>query len=800
VTLQQAIDLSYIHSREYQFAIEDLYLTALAVTQEQFNLGVRYLGPGVRVPGATASVTDNPGGPDTVGFSPRFGAAQLLPAGTQLAVELANNTLWLFGGGTSSSASTLAFSLTQPLLFRAGRKVVLEALTQSERNVLYSARDLARFRQTLFTGVASEFLRIQQQLQLIRNTEGNIQRLQEQIKIRREQDDQTPQVVKWDLARLPDDATIPESIADSLSHDDRIGVLVWDGYEMTKEQQVAVLSVSQDEIYQAAAKDLIQQRFIRVTSLPAAQLATQLNSQRNSLEDQRRQLADSTDRFKINLGLPPNIDMSLDDSLLFQFELIDPNLYELDSGFQQLMEERGQQLIIDSADIDELGEDALVSEVRMFASDLLALNSRLAEQVQQVEQEFIPVDKLLADSAESASSTTERRRRFRTDEERTRVERDVTRDRGQFDRTHQDFLSRSETLQMLAAAVSAEGFPQSLDTDSDGVVSEDELPQRWREFRGQSDVVASELSYRQVVLEATQGLLQLRENIPIAVRSLQVFQAGLRVEQIALNRFVLPGSGEFPAIDEVVRIGLERRHDLMNQRALVMDARRAVEVAASDLEATLDVTVAGTVGTLATSRKPFDFDDSAAGYTAGLALDTPADKLAERNIYNAALISYQRSRREYMALEDEVKDQIRTSWRQLKVSEERLEIDRQAVRVAALQLDIAAQPASSRNTSTNALDLLNALESVLGAQNSLLGDWITWEISRLNIYRDMGIMQLDERGLWIDPFYAQPIASPSDGETDVPPPLPPPTPSATDTQSDVAIPVSPSDTDTGDQE
>ncbi len=252
VSLHQAVGLTYIHSRTYQTAIEDLYLTALAVTEEQFNLGVRYIGTSGRVPGLDAGVTDNPGGDNTVNLDPRFGVSQLLPAGGQLAVELANNTLWLFGGGTSSSATSLAFSLTQPLLYRAGRKVVLEALTQAERNVLYSARDLARFRQTLFTGTTADFLAIQLQLQAIRNLEGNIRRVEDQIKIRRAEDQKAPKTISWPLLDMPADDEIPESLAGQLVYDRPHNSLRWTG-AMTEQQIEEILAVSSDPRYQAAA-------------------------------------------------------------------------------------------------------------------------------------------------------------------------------------------------------------------------------------------------------------------------------------------------------------------------------------------------------------------------------------------------------------------------------------------------------------------------------------------------------------------------------------------------------------------
>jgi hypothetical protein len=107
-----------------------------------------------------------------------------------------------------------------------------------------------------------------------------------------------------------------------------------------------------------------------------------------------------------------------------------------------------------------------------------------------------------------------------------------------------------------------------------------------------------------------------------------------------------------------------------------------------------------------------------------------------------------------MLLEDQIKQQVRQSWRQLQTQEYRVQIDRTTVRNAALQYDSASLQAAG-TAQTNALSLVNALSSVLNAQNSLVSDWVTYETNRLNIYRDMGIMEIDPRGVWTDPFYQQ---------------------------------------------
>ncbi|MDB4439988.1 hypothetical protein N9153_03590, partial [Planctomicrobium sp.] len=43
--LTQAVELAQIHDRDYQFELEDLFLNALDVTFERYQLGIRYLEP-----------------------------------------------------------------------------------------------------------------------------------------------------------------------------------------------------------------------------------------------------------------------------------------------------------------------------------------------------------------------------------------------------------------------------------------------------------------------------------------------------------------------------------------------------------------------------------------------------------------------------------------------------------------------------------------------------------------------------------------------------------------------------------
>jgi hypothetical protein len=231
-------------------------------------------------------------------------------------------------------------------------------------------------------------------------------------------------------------------------------------------------------------------------------------------------------------------------------------------------------------------------------------------------------------------------------------------------------------------------------------------------------------------------------------QGLQVIEIGLRVELITLEPFNMD-------ITEAVRIGLDNRLDLMNERAFVMDTRRLMEVRSNELEAVLNVVVDGDVSTPLGKNRPLDFRGSQASLRAGVEFTAPLSLVQQRNAYRESQINYQRQRRTFMEAQDNIKFDIRRSWRQLNVLRQNFETSRVQIRLAALQYDSAVEATSdpAQAGRNQGLNLLNALSSVLDAQNSLISNWVNYEQNRLNIYRDMGIMEIDANGIWEDDFY-----------------------------------------------
>lgn len=738
LSLAQAIELANIHSRDYQTQIENVYLSALQLTFDQFQFNVRYLGLGNREPTGAATYTALPSGgagrSENLGFTSRFGVSQLLPTGGQWVVEMANNTLWLFSGGNeTSSASILSYSLVQPLLLGAGRKIVLENLTLSEREVLYDLRTLARYRKLFFADTVAAgqggggggggatnvsgtavigttasaagvgYLGLLQQTQQIRNQRDNIQGLYVQTERQRELISQTP-FRRLPAGAIPGELVFPAALTEKIEYLPASRLLRWkDTQPMTVAEQEQLLALSEDENYRLAVRGLFDQLRTGVITTDTLQLATRLTQQENQLRNLERNYGDALDRYKIFLGLPTDMQVTLDMSLLKQFELIDPRISQLEMDVLTFADQMA--LVSD--------EDPPLAELRLAAERLKELMADVnTGGIQLIEEDFQRV----------AANSAQRLAKLKFDKSRSLVEYALERDRVIFRTIRGTFEFTSQQLAKLRERMTGKELT---------------------------------LADRKTILIA---MRDAREELFTIVQNLRVVQVGLRAELITLPDFDM-------SQESVVAIALENRMDLMNSRGRVMDTRRAMEVAANRLEAVLNLVAEGDVRTPAEGNHPLDFRAARSSFRFGVQMTAPLDQVAERNAYRAALVSYQRARRDYMRIEDQVKFDVRTTWRQLNVARLNFETSRKNLRQAALQLDIvvanANNPSSQQvgraggttSTGNTGLNLLNALNSVLQAQNDLIQSWVDYERNRINIHRDMDIMVIDERGLWVDPVY-----------------------------------------------
>jgi hypothetical protein len=237
----------------------------------------------------------------------------------------------------------------------------------------------------------------------------------------------------------------------------------------------------------------------------------------------------------------------------------------------------------------------------------------------------------------------------------------------------------------------------------------------------------------------------------------------------------------------VVQAGLSNRLDLMNVRGQVVDAWRQLAVFANALLGTFNVQYSLSSTTPAGLAQPLNFSSS--GTTNQLILNTqlPIVRKSERNSYRASLINYQRARRILQRAEDEVMFDVRGEVRQLRQQADSYAIQQRLVELSYMTVENALdtflappQPVAAGqqavDSATRAASLTNQLitaqTTLYNAQFAMTTIWITYLNTRLQLYRDMELMQLDENGAWIDDVGTcrcppEETATPADGKTPV---------------------------------
>ena len=247
-----------------------------------------------------------------------------------------------------------------------------------------------------------------------------------------------------------------------------------------------------------------------------------------------------------------------------------------------------------------------------------------------------------------------------------------------------------------------------------------------------------------------QRLAEIVEQLSDLMLQLSLIQAAARLDTVPLTWVDLSS-------EEAFRIARANRPDWMNARASLVDTWRQIEVTANDLMAGVTVTFSGDINTV--DNNPVKFRGSTGQLRAQLQFDAPLTRLAERNVYRTAQITYEQARRQYYAFEDLVNEVLRSELRDIRVSQLDFELRRAAVLVAIIQLDLTRlsllRPPRPGETSqlgaTTARDLLQASSALLSAQNAFLTAWLNYEVQRMNLDFDLGTMRLDDKGMWIDP-------------------------------------------------
>lgn len=199
-----------------------------------------------------------------------------------------------------------------------------------------------------------------------------------------------------------------------------------------------------------------------------------------------------------------------------------------------------------------------------------------------------------------------------------------------------------------------------------------------------------------------------------------------------------------------IKLALDNRVDLKVAEGEVYDAQRSVVVAADALRAELTFFGSADWG----GRRDIssaDSDDAGlradeAVYSGLLTLDLPVERTEESINYRNSYIELEQSVRDVQILEDRIKTEIINTLRDMLEARENLYIQAKSVyvaqkRVKSVNMFLEAGRAEIR-------DLLEAQDALLSAQNALTSAVVNYRIAELSIQRDMGVLKIDDKGLW----------------------------------------------------
>ncbi len=454
-----------------------------------------------------------------------------------------------------------------------------------------------------------------------------------------------------------------------------------------------------------------------VAQIQVDQIFQEYQNGRLALLAAEQNLAASLDQFKFQLGLPSWVPFEIDESLLEQFELVDPRLVEVQDQSQKLYE-----MLLQYTPTEATRDELPPYQVLVDAfEEYLKLHDQAAALLPDVKSDLQKWQARLKSSDPDQLSLSD-----------------------QIDYKQQvDLASRiASTVSLLENGFGKrEEFDRALKKSIEKYHDKPSLVDHIRNEQEESAPQATKpeiLAWR-TLYKAIGG--PLREEIS----NLFIAQTQIRLFLIDIDKL---------EIDEkaAVTFAHQNRLDQMNRSAQVMDAFRKIEVAADALQSDLNVTGQLGLGTDPSKNNAFRLDSSANTYRAGVQFDGPLNRLNERNVYRATQIAYQQATRNYVAGKDTIANEVRSSLRQIELRRLNFQIARQQLVAATRQVDqaqIALRNSLDSNTNLTR-DLLQSLQVLLNAKNNLIFNWIDYKIAKIRLFTVLELLYLDDNGTWMN--------------------------------------------------
>ena len=212
----------------------------------------------------------------------------------------------------------------------------------------------------------------------------------------------------------------------------------------------------------------------------------------------------------------------------------------------------------------------------------------------------------------------------------------------------------------------------------------------------------------------------------------------------ALQELGKIGPKKIPVAEsEALAVAMETRPDVLREGAAVRDAERDVEIAADAFLPALDVTL----GISAAGTEPHRADRVGFHrHTRGVSttLDYDLDQTDNRDAYRNTLLAQDAARRSYQEFLDELRLEIRRSYRSLLQSRNSYELELRNFEIAKRRRKLAVL--QQKEGEASARDVLEAEDALRRAQNGVTNALISYTTTRLSFLTSLGLIRVDEKG------------------------------------------------------
>lgn len=729
-----AFDLALIHSPDYRSALENLYMSALSVTGERYAFDVQFFG------GESLFYRNNGGfrsdSTSTLTNNLNLEMKKKFATGGELIAGLANSMVWTFTPSTGfTPTTTLSYSFTQPFLRGAGRAIVLESLTQSERYLLANVRQLIFYQQGFYVKVL---------------TGGS-------------------------PVGSPSSGSYPNTGVSPTSLSGFYGLLAEQVQIRNQEQTVVSL---QDNLNRY--EELFKAGFVASRS-EVDRVRQDLLSAQSTLLSRNNNYQDSIDSYLIALGLPPGIkNIVVKDPLLEQFQLMSISLENVQGSLDKFLSLLRNMSLENPNNYKEF-----LAELKQGVQEG---EQQTLDDINRLEQEVLPgrlksyeilLKKIKASGSNMNTSFFEP----------ASLKKKIDVIRGDYDRKQavpgdyggdrakgvqwilsDIFMLLDETILKYDRSTLVKMIEETRKNPAESPFSPqvitlvtnlqlesallDEEEEKNDKENIQDELTSSTFKTKTPVMKDDPWRKWLHDCLTLLgdeIMTLRLVQARARLESLDLSVVNIDS-------DDAFRVAEEHRFDWMNARSNLVDQWRNIEIVANHLKGVLDVEVGGSITN--EGNNMLNFSRKNASFTTGLSFDAPLSRLLERNEYRRALISYDRARRSYYNYVDNVHLQVRSMIRSIELAQMDFELTRDSVltaiqRVHQSQLALTKPPSGASKigtiSSNAAMDLVDSLTALLSAQNSIMQTWLQYKSKKMNLLLILGIFDIDREGRWVDP-------------------------------------------------